>query len=586
MIMTEGHATTQETFSRPLRTGLGAGGPRTATVRRLLTVAVLLLALPASASAAWTVQPGPFPVGNLLSYANSDFEGQANFVALHNAAITDSNTGFLHADSLQDAVGRAGKSSFSLQKGVSIALNGGDTYTVSAYIRLSSVAGGQALKFALACYAASGRWLGWSYTPSMALVGEQSWQYVEGQITVPSTCADVVASPKVAIAGMAAGEVVNLDEMTLRPYRAALVLGAHGNTAGDGNLSSYTATDWLGTNSVLGPLQSDKFFYNASKSLPATWADPANNCYEIEQALPSASWPECVIAYKQQESEAQIQSLLAGLPPNQQVIMVWWQEPENDTFSDCPGAASDSGSNFVCYFEQQSSAIQHAAAADGVTPQVLVGMDADTYGYDPISDTERGESLESDNGKASQNGTSCSFIPPSSYVDVYLGDHYAYNATSNLDAGPGERADNWQDWLACVLPQNKPIGIAEYGVNPNDSNPSGTASAIAADASYLATLPTSTHEEMALWELWNSAPGVGHNWAIDDEPDAVSAWQAAETQNGGASTAAVSSRARLYQKRREHNQSRGTRAKTFAVPRYTKSLPRKPPWWLGTKFTF
>jgi hypothetical protein len=239
-----------------------------------------------------------------------------------------------------------------------------------------------------------------------------------------------------------------------------------------------------------------------------------------------------VIAYKVQESESQLQSFLAGLPAGQQVIMVWWQEPENDSFSGCPGA-SGNGPNFVCYFQQQSSEIRQAAAADGVTPQVLVGMDASTYTYDPAADTEPNESLELDNSGAYQAGTSCSFIPPSSYVDVYLADHYAYNATSNVAASPGERADNWQDWLACVLPQNKPIGLAEYGVNPNDSNPSGTASAIAANASYLAALPATTHEETAIWELWDTAPGTPTNWAIDDEPDAVNAWRAAETQNGG-----------------------------------------------------
>src|SRR5947207_11930916 len=93
---------------------------------------------------------------------------------------------------------------------------------------------------------------------------------------------------------------------------------------------------------------------------------PGNNCYEIEQALPSGSWPECAIAYKVQESEAQLESFLAGLPAGQAVMMVWWQEPENDSFSGCPGATG-SGANFVCYFEQQSNAIRHAAAADGVT---------------------------------------------------------------------------------------------------------------------------------------------------------------------------------------------------------------------------
>jgi hypothetical protein len=532
MMMTKGHSKAEETVSGPAGGGRSIGWRLTVLVAQLLAVATMMLVLPAYASGAWTSQPGPFPVGNLLSYANSDFEGQVNFTASSNATISDSSTGFLHSDSLQDSVGKAGTSVFKLQKGVAIGVSGGSTYTLSAYVMLSSASSGQTLTFGLNCYSSPGHSLGWSYTPSLALVGEQTWQYVEGQVTVPSACTNVVASPKVTLSGMANGEAVNVDELTFRPYRAALVMGAHGNTADDGNTAAYTATDWLDTNLLLGPLQSDKFFFTPTKALPSSWSSSSNNCYEIEQALPSSPWPECVIAYKVQETEAQLQSFLAGLPADQQVIMVWWQEPENNSFSGCPGA-TDNGSNFVCYFEQQSSAIQQAAAADGVTPQVLVGMDAVTYAYDPISDTEANESLETDNAGAFQAGTSCSFIPPSSYVDVYLADHYAYNATSNIAASPGERADNWQDWLACVLPRNKPIGLAEYGVNPNDSNPSGTASAIAATASYLAALPATTHEETAMWALWDSAPGTPTNWAIDDESDAISAWQAAETQNGG-----------------------------------------------------
>jgi hypothetical protein len=592
--MTEGHVQRQKTIWRPpgVGPGIGEGAARNVSLLRavaaltLAAVAVVMLALPGRASASWTAEQGPFPVGNLLSYANSDFEGQAGFVPLHNASISDADTGFLHSDSLQDTVGHAGKSSFGLPKSVAVGISGGHTYTISAYVKLSSASRGQAMKFALACYASPGRWLGWSYTPTITLVGERSWQYVEGQTTVPPECADAVGSPQVALSGMTAGEVVNVDEMTLRPYRAALVMGAHGNTARDGDLYSYTAADWLHTDKLLGPLQSDKFFYNASTSLPSTWANPANNCYKIEQALPSASWPECVIAYKVRQSEAQIQSFLAGLPADQQVMMVWWQEPENDTFSGCPGAASGNGPNFVCYFQQQSAEIRRAAAADGVTPQVLVAMDAETYAYHPLSDTEHNKSLKRARGKAARNGTSCLFIPPSSYVDVYLGDHYAYNVTSDLDAGPGAQTDDWRDWLACVLPQNKPIGVAEYGVNPNDSNPTGTASAITAAASYLAALPTTTHEEMAMWELWDSAPGVGNNWAIDHEPGAVSAWRSAETQNGAASNVPVSSSVSRDHHGLDRNKRRSVVGRASGPPAYQHSPRRTPPWWLTNKFTF
>lgn len=585
--MTEGLAKAHETTLGPPGNAPGVRRRFVQAGGRLLTVGALvvaaMVALTGCASASWTAQPGPVPVGNLLSYANSDFEGHAAFAAVHNAAISDSDTAFLHSHSLQDTVSRAGMSAFRLQKGVAIRVGGGNTYTLSAYVKLSSGSRGQALRFGLACYAAPGRLLRWSYTPTMPLVGQRSWQYVEAQTTVPSGCGHVVGSPQLAFTGMGAGEVVNVDEMTLRPYRAALVMGAHGNTANDGRLYSYTATDWLDTNHVLGPLQSDKFFYNASTPLPSSWANPANNCYEIERALPRAAWPECVIAYKARESEAQLRSFLAGLPADQQVMMVWWQEPENDTFTGCPGAGGGNGANFVCYFEQQSNEIRQAAAADGVTPRVLVAMDAETYAYLPMSGAERNRRLEREKGKAARNGTSCSFIPPGSYVDVYLADQYAYRATSDLDAGVAERAYNWQDWLACVLPQNKPIGVAEYGVDPGDSNPSGTASAIAANASYLAALPTTSHEEIAMWALWDSAPG---NWAIDNEPEAVSAWRMAITQNGGASAAAVALRARRGRRGRHREASRGSHATASVLPPRSYPLPRTAPWWLGSTFTF
>ncbi len=104
--------------------------------------------------------------------------------------------------------------------------------------------------------------------------------------------------------------------------------------------------------------------------------------------------------------------------------------------------------------------------------------------------------------------------------------------TSNLAAGPGERTDNWQGWLACVLPQNKPIGLAEYGLNPNGSDPAGTASAIAADSAIWRPCRRRRTRKRRCGNCGTRALAV-ESWAIDDEPAAVSAWKAAETQNGG-----------------------------------------------------
>ena len=167
---------------------------RARLLRWLSAVVVIVLALAACSSCSsdsdWRHEAGPFPVGNLLNYANSDFEGHANFIGVANATINDSSSGFLHSDSLQDTVVRRGTSTFRLHTGIGIGLSGGSTYTVSAYVRLSSASSGQALTFGLACVTSAGTRLGWSYTPTLALVGEQTWQYAEGQTTVPSTCAE------------------------------------------------------------------------------------------------------------------------------------------------------------------------------------------------------------------------------------------------------------------------------------------------------------------------------------------------------------------------------------------------------------
>ena len=492
-----------------------------ALMRRLAAVATLMVALPGGAVAAvlalssgkarWKTEAGPFPVGNLLSYANSDFEGHVNFVSIRNAALEDSATAFLHFRSLRDTVRHAGSSVFALPLHEAIRVHGSSTYTISAYVKLSSEAPGQGMRFALHCYTSTGSSLGQVQVLTQP-ARENSWQYVQGQMTLPAGCRDVVSSPKVTLTGMSAGESAYLDEMTLRPYRAALVIGAHGNVA-DGRSPRYTARDWLDTDKLLGPLQSDKTFYDADHQVPLHWWYPTNNCYEIERALPAATWPECVITYKKQEPERRLRSFLAGLPARQEVVMVWYQEPEAAHFAGCARARGD-GPNFVCYFERQTDRIRKAAAADRVTPEVLVGMDAGAYHYPP--------------------GAGCSFIPPSRYVDVYLIDHYAHDSTGNLAVGSGNPPATWLTWLGCVLPQNKPIGLAEFGVDPNDSNPSGTAAAISADTTYLATLPQSVHEEVALWELWDSSAYASDStWAIDNEPAAVQAWKAAETENHG-----------------------------------------------------
>jgi hypothetical protein len=82
-------------------------------------------------------QAAPFPVGNLLSYANSDFEGSANFIAVTNVGtISDSAAAAEHGnDSLKFTSASAGSTVLKLQEGSSatqIDVTGSDTYTLAA----------------------------------------------------------------------------------------------------------------------------------------------------------------------------------------------------------------------------------------------------------------------------------------------------------------------------------------------------------------------------------------------------------------------------------------------------------------------
>ena len=335
---------------------------------------------------------------------------------------------------------------------------------------------------------------------------------------------------------MARHEVVNVDEMTLRPYRAALVIGAHGNIA-DSGASAYDATDWLETNLRLGPLQSDKTFFDGSTPLPSSWSSPANNCYEIEQSLPSSSWPECVIAYKVQESEAQLTGIPCRIAPrstDHHGVVAGARERRRSRV--VPGPVATARTSSATSSSSRSN-IRQAAAADGVTPEVLVGMDANTYAYEPMSDSEANESLEGDCSFIAQAGTSCSFIPPGAYVDVYLADHYALQCDQQPRSwAPASGPTNWQDWLACVLPQNKPIGLAEYGLNPNGSDPVRHRVRHRRGLGRIwRPCPKTTHEETALWELWDS--GAGH--ARELEPSTTSRPRSARGRQPRRKTAAA-----------------------------------------------
>jgi len=474
------------------------------------------LAAVASPASAQISQSGPFGVGNLLNYANADIEStNYNWSAVSNVSLlTQSNVAFLHDNSLRAVAAATGAIVIELGTGsnaVQISLpKAGATYQIGAYFKVRATSGHTA-EFDLQCFTSSGRRIGWEKGGPVSLNSSGNWQYAQDTITVPSNCAQVQASPRITVTGLGTSTDVRIDEVSFAPHRAALLIGAHADTP----------PDWESFDSSIGPLQSDKVFFTPTQPLPSQWNTAWNNdgggsCYQIEQDLPASQWPVCVIAYKQNETQQDFVNFFTGLPSAQEVIMVYWQEPEG-----APGT----GPQFVSAFDAQASAIR-AAAND--RPNIFVAEDSSTYQYDTSGDNDGDE-----------KGAGCSYIPAASQTDFYFGDHYVgsagaaqVNGTSLPTDGGGktdQAGGKWSAWLNCVQPSNHPIGLAEYGLDcAYTPDVSAVTQSMAADDSYLAAIPGAT-EPTLLWEYWYEGGCI-----FDNSAGGIAQWQANENQNGGA----------------------------------------------------
>jgi hypothetical protein len=494
------------------------------TTSAALTVACVLIgvtmpaqATSATSAASATTQNAPTELGNLLDYANSDFEGTiGNWSSVSNARLTDdTGVAYLHHDSLLDTVPASGTSMFELGQGssaVEIPVGTNDKYTVGAYVKIPAVSD-RSLTFGLGFHSLSGALIKWVRTSRLALAGTGDWQYVSGQIQAPAGAASVISSPRVTYYGAQAGETINMDEASFVPYRAAQIIGAY---------AGPKAKDWLAADSTsdVGPLQSVKEFIIKETDLPSQWDSAKNECYEIELTLGtenSGMWPACVVSYNVLEGEAALAKFFTGLPAAQMVIMNWKNEPEapHAVFPPCGGYTGD-GPAYVCDFKQESDNIRQAA---GDAPNVFVDMDASTYEYS--------------NAKGHDRGTGCAYIPPASYVDFYLADHYNDDATdaSLPDENP-PGGNEWKNWLNCVASSGKPIGLAEYGLDCHTQNkPAQTlANEIAQDNGYLSAVP-GAKQPTIMWEYWDwdtKTPGCQMT-----SPIVKDEWKSVETQNGG-----------------------------------------------------
>ena len=483
-----------------------------------LTAALLWAGAPASANPAESASWGR---ANLISYTDSDFEGSVgNWVSYSNSTLTDdTSTAFLHNDSLKMTATNSGSQAAKLGTGADapqISVTGGDTYRVSAWVRAAALSG-RTVTFAAGFYTAGGTWLGWTSGTASTLAGSGAWQYVSETITAPATAAYALGSPRITEAGVAAGESMNVDEVIMQPYRAATLIGAE-DDSGD-------AKDWAGANSAIGPIQVDKVFYGPGTALPSSYSDSV--CKDI----PATS--TCLISFKDSASSNNLASFVTSIPAGQNVILTFWQEPENDTFSSCNGVNKGSnGANFVCLFEDEAGIIRGAVTSANAE-NVFIADDSMDWQYDQGTSHNLGGA-----------GGSCPFIVPSQYTDMYLDDHYEFTASGVSMPDDSGASAEWDGWLGCVQPRDKPIGLAEYGLNCGQTNGVGaepdaltTSEGMSADSAYLASQPDGL--PVVMWEYWwdtNGDSSGNCQFTTGGSPDgtqAVRQWQANETQNGG-----------------------------------------------------
>lgn len=503
----------------------------------IATTGLLILGLSAAGSGvaqASSPQSGPFPVGNLLNYTNSDFEGNpGNWTPVSNvSSLTADTTNPYHGKHDLEMVAAGTGDVVVKMAATQITLPAvGARYRVAGYVKAPATAGHTAY-FSLGCYNSSGTWLGWANGKAKSLPSTGDWTYVEDNIDLTSlgfsTCAETEGSPELTITGANLNGVYRADELAFEPDRAAQLIGA------DSTCSS-TSCDWATQNATdtgIGPLQTDKEFYGPNTTLPSSWSDSSNDCYNIEQIYASdhSKWPVCIIAFKNPQntpfntvqSEPEIESFLKDMPAAQQVVMVFYQEAE-DPSSGWTGTASQ----FRSAFGTEADNIRTAAANDTRTQNVFVAQDSATHEYY--------------NG----DGVGCGWIVQSSDTDYYLGDHYTRDETSGgatLPNQPSPYGNAWTGWLNCVQGNNKPIGVAEYGLcsgGPSacggipctgTSNTSDITASIADDNAYLKGDPGGT-EPVVLWSNWQY-PGSCFRLA----PGGAQAqqWQSNENQNGGA----------------------------------------------------
>jgi hypothetical protein len=297
---------------------------------------------------------------------------------------------------------------------------------------------------------------------------------------------------------------------------------------------TWFQADKRGSGYFIGPLQSEKFFYN-NKPLPSSDAATTYQ-YNVPgcgaKSGNTYTYPTnalCIIVWNTAASTdgSDLHNFLEStLNDPHRILMAFCNEPEIHQGSEgcvCDPSvtrrqvACDGPAAFIDQFEVESNYIRNFETENHATNvQVAEISWADYY-------------TSGTNG-CSVNPTSNpkNFIVPHQYVDAYLVDIYEggnghpISQPEKLDQDPA-----WDNWVTCTTAPGVLRGIAEFAINCGNEQKSldggayeeAVAKSFTEDDTYLKSFPN-----LLVWNVWDYGECALDNLP-QDEPDSVAAWQ-------------------------------------------------------------
>jgi hypothetical protein len=312
---------------------------------------------------------------------------------------------------------------------------------------------------------------------------------------------------------------------------------------------AYSAPTWFeadtpGTNSYLGSLESEKFFYN-DEPMPASDATTTNE-FNVPGCGATNSGGGyvyktsalCIIVWNEADSPTgtDLKNFLTSTVHDpHQIIMAFCNEPEYIGHHDASGCKCDpsgviepcgSAAAIIKQIEAYSEYIRKFEAQNHVSNVKVAEISWGTY-Y-----------THGTNG-CSVNPTSNpgNYLVPHQYVNYYLVDIYegrngkhphpiSTPETLNQDSA-------WNNWVSCTKAPNVARGLAEFAINCGHeavSQGHGYEEAVAKSFTDDDTYLKANFKNLEVWNLWDYG-GCALDKKPMHEPGSVAAWQSIEAGN-------------------------------------------------------